>query len=224
MLRPELTHSTKFSLTYDKQPFFNIEYKRTNDLIAFVTEQDAETRIAFANNVNLDKFEQYGVSLFFPLDFIPGLSGYGGAITNYNKFDSEYLDEQFVVNQWTVTAFIQANFKLPFDIEAELGGFYTNGGQDGIMKYEHLYALNFGMERKFFDDKLSLQLGIDEFIFRYFNATIDYAGFDADIESRWDTKIVNFRLNWRFGNQHLKKAEKRGSGASDEINRAQTKN
>lgn len=223
-LRPELSHSTKFSFTYDKQPFFNLEYQRTNNSMAFVTEQDNETGIAFATTVNLDKFEKYGGSLFFPLDFIPGLSGYGGVMAHYNVFDSEYLNEQFNVDQWTVTAFLQANFKLPFDIQGELGGFYTNGGQDGIMAYEHMYALSLGLERKFLNDKLSVQVGIDEFIFRYFNANINYAGFVADLESRWDTQIVNMRVNWRFGNQHLKKSDKRRSGASDEINRAQTKN
>ena len=224
LLRPELSHSAKFSLTYDKQPFFNLEYIRTNNSIEFVTEQDSESGVAFATNVNLDKFEKYGGSLFFPLDFVEGLSGYGGVMAYYNVYDSEYLNEQFNVEQWSVTAFIQANFKLPFEIETEVGGWYTNGGQDGIMNYEHMYGFSLGFERKFLNDKLSLNLSIDDVINRFFNANIDYAGFVADIESRWDTKVVNFRMNWRFGNQHLKKAERRRSGASDEINRAQSKN
>ncbi|MEL7122334.1 MAG: outer membrane beta-barrel family protein, partial [Bacteroidota bacterium] len=39
-LRPELTHSAKLSLTYEKQPFFNLEYNRTNNFMALVTEQN----------------------------------------------------------------------------------------------------------------------------------------------------------------------------------------
>ena len=223
-LLPELTHSAKFSLTYEKQPFFNLEYLRSKNEIAFVTEQDDVSGATIATTVNLDKFEKYGGSLFFPLDFVEGLSGYGGVLAYYNKFDSEYLNDQFQTELWSITAFLQANLELPFDIQGEIGGWYTNGGQDGIINYEHLYGVSLGFERKFLDDKLSLNFSVEDLLFRYFIGNINYANVFADIDSRWDTQIVNFRMTWRFGNQHLKKSDKRRSGASDEINRAQTKN
>ena len=222
LLRPEFTHSTKLNLTYEKQPFFNLEYARTKDQMTFVTEQDDETGVTSATVVNLEKFEKYGGSLFFPLDFIPKFSGYGGVMAYYNKFDSEYLNDQFQVNVWTITAFLQANIDLPWDVKGEIGGWFTNGGQDGIVAFEHLYGVSIGLERKFLNDKLSVQFGVDDLFFRYFIGNINYANVVADVDSRWDTQIVNLRLNWRFGNQHLKKTEKRGSGASDEINRAKS--
>lgn len=224
LLRPEFSHSYKLNLTFEEQPFFSLEYMKTKDEMTFVTEQDDETGVGTATVVNMENFERFGGSLFFPLDFIPKVSGYGGVIANFNRFDSPYLNEIFQVDFWSITTFLQANINLPWDMQGEIGGWFTNGGQDGIIAYEHLYGVSIGLEKKFLDDKLSVQLGVDDLVYRYFQGNIDYANVIADVDSRWDTQIVNFRLNWRFGNQHLKKNERRSSGASDEINRARGEN
>jgi ferric enterobactin receptor len=81
-LRAEFTHSMKFSLTYQNQPFFNVEYKMTEDPITMVYGQNDTTGVAFRGDENLDMRNEFNVSLFFPLDFIPKISGYGGIIVN----------------------------------------------------------------------------------------------------------------------------------------------
>ncbi|NJO89740.1 MAG: TonB-dependent receptor [Chloroflexia bacterium] len=91
-LRAEFTHSTKFSLTYQNQPFFNVEYKLTKDPITMVYGQNEETGEAFRGDENLDMKNEFNVSLYFPLDFIPKISGYGGIIVNNQYFDTKYLD------------------------------------------------------------------------------------------------------------------------------------
>ena len=68
-LRPELTHSGQLSLTFDKQPFFNLSYDVTNDVLTEVIEQNDETGEAFQTDINLDKYIRYGGSLFFPAGF-----------------------------------------------------------------------------------------------------------------------------------------------------------
>ncbi|NJO87306.1 MAG: TonB-dependent receptor, partial [Lewinella sp.] len=55
-LRPELVHSGSISLTFDKQPFFNLSYDQTNDVISEITQQDDATAIAFQTTVNLDRY------------------------------------------------------------------------------------------------------------------------------------------------------------------------
>jgi ACT domain-containing protein len=221
MLRPELTHSLKMSLTYEKQPFFNLEYNRTNNPMALVTEQDLETRAAFATTVNLDRFERWGGSLFFPLDFVKGLSGYGGVMGYYNKFTSDLEGSLYENDQWSVTGFLQASFKLPLDIKAEVNGWITSGGQDGIINYESLYGLNVGFEKELLNEKASIRMSIGDLLFKYWYGDIDYGGVLADISSRWDTRVVNVQFTYRFGNQHIKKRQDRSNSASDEIDRAQ---
>ena len=90
-VRSELTHSAKFTLSYEGQPFFNIEYKKSNNSIVEVTEQDPNSESAFKTDINFDDQTIFSGSLFFPLDFIPGFSGYGGVILAQNSYNSFYL-------------------------------------------------------------------------------------------------------------------------------------
>jgi len=69
-LQPEYIHSTKAGLTFDGQPFFNLEYQHTNGAIQLVTEQVDSTGSTFAYDANFDNFRRYGGSLFFPLSFV----------------------------------------------------------------------------------------------------------------------------------------------------------
>ena len=220
-LRPELTHSSKFTLTYEGQPFFNLEYKDTKDAIVYVTEQDDDTGEASATNVNLDNLKQYNGSLFLPLEmFIPGVTGYTGVIANYNKYDSEYLNETFDRSKLSITSFLQLNFKLPYDISAEVSGWYVSGGQDGIIDFGHMYGSEIGLQKKFLEDKLSVNLSLSDPFFRYWNGNLNYANMQATMQSQWETKVVEMRVSYKFGNQHLKKKQKRQGGATSIIQRA----
>lgn len=223
-LRPELTHSGQFSLTFEKQPFFNLSYDLTNHAITQVTEQDDATGAAFATTVNLDRYVRYGGSLFFPLDFIhKSISGYGGAMLFYNQYVSDYLGAEFNQDQWNLTGFLQLNVKLPASINMEITGWYQGKGLDGIMAYDPLFGVDAGIERKFLDDKLRVQLSAEGIIQRFWYGEVNYQNMNFDIVSRWEAPIVNLNVTWKFGNQYLKKDESRRSAAEEERRRAQEK-
>ena len=219
-IRPELTHSGKFTLSMEGQPFFNIEYRRSNDAIVEVTQQEQNTEEAFKTDINFDDRTIWSGSMFFPLDFIPGLSGYGGVILTHTDFNSALSDAQFERSKLNTTAFLQAEFKLPWDVNAEIGGWYTSGQQEGIFRSEHLYGSSFGVSKKFMDNKAKISFGIEDFVNRFWHASVDYQQ-DMDIVSRWQAPVVNMRFSYKFGNQHLKSKSKNSSSASDVLRRAQ---
>jgi len=222
ILRPEFTHSTKLSLSYEGQPFFNLEYAKTKDIITLITQQNPVTKATSAFDGNLDSYEKIGGSLFFPLSFVPGLDGYGGFMLYNNKYkDSE--QEDYNSSRWTFTSFIQAEFTLPGKIRTEINGWYTNGGQDGIIVYEHMFGVGFGLERKFLNDQLSISLSVDEVLNRFFYGDLDFGNTQADIKSSWDRRIVSLSASYRFGNNFSTKRKRGKNSASDEINRAQEK-
>jgi outer membrane receptor for ferrienterochelin and colicin len=220
-LRPSLTHSTKFSLTYDNQPFFNIEYKYTNDAMVEVTEQNDATGETYLTNVNLESFKVLNISLFFPLDFIPKASGYGGVIANNSRYESPFLNEQFNRKKWDVTAFLQVNYTLPGKIDLEASGWWNSGPLEGIINAEWMFGTDFGISRKFFDEKLKLSLGVENLFNRYFYGEVRYANMDFDVESIWDAPVYNFQASYKFGNQHMKGKGSRKSSAEEELKRAQ---
>lgn len=218
-LRPELTHSGKFTISYEGQPFINVEYKESTDAIVEVTRQEENSQEASKTDINFDKQTQLSASLFFPLSFIPGVNGYGGVIAARNKYNSFYGDGIFERSQWSYTTFIQAEFNLPFDIQAEIGGWYNSGQQEGIFNSEYLYGTSFGMSKKFLDSKAKISVGIEDFTNRFWHANVDYEQ-DMDLLVKWQAPVVNMRFSYKFGNQHLKSKKKNAGSASEELRRA----
>ena len=220
LLRPELSHSTKLSLAFENQPFFSLEYVKTNNIISLVTQQNTQSQTE-AFDDNLDAYRKIGGSLFFPLSFIPGLDGYGG----FMLFNEEYRDatragNAYNSNRWNFTSFLQANFKLPGEIKAEVSGWYTGGGQDGIIKFEPMYGVSAGLQRSFLDKKLDVAFSFDDIFNRFFHGELAYDDLNADILSTWNNKIVSMRVTYKFGNQFMQKKKGRRNSAQEEVNRA----
>ncbi|MEO0787326.1 MAG: outer membrane beta-barrel protein [Bacteroidota bacterium] len=219
-LQPEYVHSGQLSLTYEKQPFFNLLYDRTNNVMTEVTQQNVMTGEAFQTVVNLENYTRYGGSLFFPLDWIgKNVSGYGGGMLYFHDYNSEFLGGQFQQDQWSFTGFLQINYKLPDDWDLEVSGWYQGAGLDGIVRFNPLYGVSMGLEKTFLDDKLSLQFEADGIIQRFFTGNINYQDQDIDIVSRWEAPVFYLRASYKFGNQHLKSNERRNSASSSERNR-----
>lgn len=225
-LRPELVHSGQLSLTFEKQPFFNIGYDFTSDVIADVTRQipngndQFAAGTAFQETINLDKFVRYGGSLFAPLDFIAKpISGYAGFMLYFNDYTSNFDGGQLDQDQWSLTGFFQVNAQLPGDWKAEVSGWYQGKGIDGIIRTNPLYGVSAGVEKDFFDDRLNFILSGDGIIQKFFTGTIRYQEQNLDIESTWEAPVVSFKLTYKFGNRFLKKTQGRKSAASEERGR-----
>ncbi|MTB49649.1 outer membrane beta-barrel protein [Lewinella sp. W8] len=219
-LQPELIHSGQLSLTYEKQPFFNLSYDYTTDVIADVTEQDPISGAAFQTTVNLDRFIRYGGSLFFPLDFIAKpISGYGGFMLYYNDYTSNYLGGTLDQDQWNFTAFLQVNAKLPMGWKGEVSGWYQGRGLDGIIRYNPMYGVSVGLEKDFLDDRLNLILSGDGIIQQFFTGEIRFQDQDIDIVSTWEAPVFSAKVTYKFGNRFLNKREGRRSSASEERGR-----
>lgn len=219
LLTPALTHSMKFNLAYEGQPFFNVEYKLNENAMVEVTEQNDETGEASYTTINLDAYNVFSSSLYFPLDFIPHLSGYGGVIAQHAQYESNYLDQVFDRSRWTFTAFLRTSFPLPWDMTGELSGWYNSGSQEGLLNSEWLYSVSGGIGKKFLDGKLKVNLSVEDIFNRFYYADIRYANMNANVRSTWDTPFVNLKLSYKFGNQHLKESEDREASASEELNR-----
>ncbi|HMQ49786.1 MAG TPA: outer membrane beta-barrel protein [Saprospiraceae bacterium] len=221
-LIPELTHSGQISLTYEKQPFFNLSYDYTSDVLTEVIEQDDETGEAFQTDINLDQYIRYGGSLFFPLDFIAKpISGYGGFMLFYHDYQAEYLNSEYLQNQWTTNAFLQVNVSLPQEWKLEVTGWFQGKGLDGIIRHESMYGVDAGIQKKFLDDQLRFELSADGIIQKFFQGKVDYANLDFNILSQWEAPIFQTRITWNFGNKYLKDRENRKAASEAERQRAQ---
>jgi len=217
-LKPAFTNSFKFSLTYENQPFFNINYRETTDNLFKLITQNDETAETSRTTINLAKNQNWGFSLFAPLSVINNLDGYVGVIANHNKYMSENLTPQLNLSKWSVTGFLNAEYELPWNINSEVSGYYTSGGLDGIIDYDWIAGIDLAFSKTFLNKRLKVTLEYEEILERKFYAQVNYDNVNAQITSDWARHNVFLLLNYSFGSK-FDKNKKRKNSAQEEQDR-----
>ncbi|MFT4576297.1 MAG: hypothetical protein ACI9SI_001219 [Polaribacter sp.] len=220
-LKPAFTNNYQFNLTYEGQPFFTVGYSKTNDVIFDLIKQNNNTKQIRQQAVNVEDFTNWNFRLFGPLSFIKGVEGYTGFIVNQNTYSS--ATHTLDLSKWSVFWFIQASYKLPWDVNFEMSGNYGTGALEGQIEVDWLAGLDFSFGKKFLDDKLKANLGFNKMLNRGFNGTINYGNGNAKVESNGSRQNIQLRLVYSFGSKFGKKKSKRNS-SKDEENRIQNDN
>ncbi|WP_430412781.1 outer membrane beta-barrel protein [Kordia sp.] len=220
-LKPSLTNSFRFNLTYENQPFFSASYSRTDDTLFQILAQNDATSETSRTTINLANNENWSFSLFAPLSFVDGLEGYTGVIVNYNKFMSENLNPVLDNSLWSMTWYTSAEYKLPWNIQSEISGYYTSGGLDGQIEFDWIAGIDIAFSKKFLDDTLKVSLELEEILDRKFNGAINYDNINATIISDWPRRNVFLQFSYSFGKKY-NKSKNRKSGAGDEVDRIKT--
>ncbi len=220
-LRPALTNSFRFNLTYENQPFFSVSYNKTDDTLFELISQNDATSETSRSVINLAKNENWSFSLFAPLSFVKGLEGYTGVIVNYNRFMSEELTPVLDNKKWNMTWFTSAEYKLPWGIQSEVSGYYTSGGFEGQIEFDWIAGLDIAFSKKFMNDQLKVSVELEEILDRKFNGAINYDNVNANIISDFPRRNVFLQLSYSFGKKYNKKKNRKNS-AGDEVDRIKT--
>ncbi len=222
-LKPAFTNRFHFNLTYDNQPFFSVSYGRTTDALFDIITQNDTTAETSRSVINIAENNNFSASLFAPLSIIDGLDGYTGVIVNYNEYQSKDLAPVLDLSKWSLTWYTSAEYELPWKINAEISGYYTNGGLDGQIDYEWLAGIDFAMSKKFLNNQLKVTLEFEEILNRKFYGNINYDNVDATITSDWARQNVFLQLNYSFGSKYGKD-KNRDSASKEEQDRIDNKN
>ena len=156
--------------------------------------------------------------MFAPLNFIKGLEGYTGFIGTYTDFQSEQFDLD--LNKWNLYWFVQATYELPWGINFEVSGNYGTGALEGQIDVDWLAELDMSFGRKFMNDRLRVNLGLNKMLNRGFVGNIDYGNGTAQVESNGSRQNVQLRFVYSFGSSFGKKKSRRNSSrdVEDRIN------
>ena len=211
-LTPSYTNNYQFNLTYEGQPFFTIGYSKTDDVIFELIKQDNETAQIRQQEVNVENNDNWNFRLFAPLNFIQkNIEGYTGIIVTNTDYQSSTFGID--LNKWNMYWFIQASYKLPWDINFEMSGNYGTGALEGQIDVDWLAELDFSFGKKFLEDKLKVNLGFNKMLNRGFVGNIDYGNGIAAVESNGSRQNIQLKMIYSFGSKFGKKKSNR------EINR-----
>ena len=213
-LKPAFTNSYQFSLTYDEQPFFSVSYREVSDALFQIITQNNASAETSRSVINLSNYNNLSFSLFGPLSFIEGFDGYTGVIVNYNEYQSENLSPELKLDKWALTWFTSAEYTLPWNINAELSGFYSTGGLEGQIDYDWLAGMDIAISKKFINDRLKVTFEFEEILNRKFEGSINYDNVNANVVSNWARQNVFLQLSYSFGSK-FGKQKRRVNGAKE---------
>lgn len=215
-LKPAFTNNLQFNLTFDNQPFFTVSYSKTNDdLFLFISQDDATAQIS-RTTINLQNRQNWNFRLFGPLSFVKNLDGFTGLIVDYNKFESNELNPKLFLSKWNLGWYTQASYKLPWEITAEMSSYFGTGAIEGQIDAGWIGDLSFSFGKKFLDDQLKVNLGINKVLNRGFAGVVNYNNIDANIESNGSRQNVQLRFTYNFGSRFGKKKAKRNASEEEQ--------
>ncbi len=109
-LAPSYTNNYQFNLTYEGQPFFTIAYRKTDDEIFQLIQQDNTTAQIRQREVNIEENSNWNFRLFAPLSLLGDVEGYTGVIVVNTDYQS--LIYNVNLNKWYMFWFIQAGYAV----------------------------------------------------------------------------------------------------------------
>jgi len=177
-------------------------------------QQDNATAQIRQRDVNVENNSNWNIRLFAPLSFIKGVDGYTGFIVMNTDYQSSTFNVD--LNRWNLFWFVQANYKLPWDVNFELSGNYGTGALEGQIEVDWLAEVDMSFGKKFLADKLKVNLGINKVLNRGFVGTIDYGNGVASVESNGSRQNIQLRLTYSFGSKFGKKKSRRNSAKDEE--------
>jgi outer membrane receptor protein involved in Fe transport len=220
-LRPQFTQAYSAAVTYQKQPVLLLAYNRTNDAISLVTNQ--QDSVLFSTTTNLGRLDNYSATLNFPLSLGKLVSGYGGVNTFYNQYRSQYLGTDYYNGKLSAIVYLQAKVRLPQGITLEAGGFYHSAGLNGLIEFRPFGSATLGLQKGFCQDQLQLRLALaDVFFTNQQQGTVHYQDMNIRFLTQSETRQVRLSLSYKFGNQQLLAARKRGTGLDEERGRVKS--
>ena len=218
-LQPQFTDNLKLSHTFNYRLNTSISYSFVKDFFAQVTEAVGQDQ-NFISERNVANQRVINLGVSYPSKFNDWWSYY----VSVNAFRSIYeaTNEDFVsTDQNTLSFYAQNTFKLPWEIKAELSGWYSSPSVwGGTYQTSSLGAMNIAIQKKFFDDKLTARLAFNDIFFTSpWKGTTRFGDLVINGDGGSDSRQIRFNLSYNFGRNEIKEARKRDTGLEDEKSR-----
>ncbi|MEM9849521.1 MAG: outer membrane beta-barrel protein, partial [Bacteroidota bacterium] len=184
---------------------------------------DAATGRLFLVSENLKNAKTLSFTIGFPIQITDWWNMRTNAIY-YLQENNAYLDNQLTQIQQNYFQFnVNQSLQLPLDFSAELSGFYIGSRLLGALRFGEMYGLNLGIQKKLGDKGGVLRFNVRDLLNSILlTGNSDIPSQNFAFNSNFDFSQRTFSLSYatNFGNDKLKAARKRQTGAMEEQRRA----
>jgi hypothetical protein len=224
-LLPALTYAVEFSHTFKNRFTTSVGWSRTNNVITQIIQPEVartdSIQVTSISDQNLAVNTVYGFNGAYPLQ----AAKWWNATLSFNAFYSRY--EGDLVNtplaDGTAALQLSANnsLTLPMGWSAEVNGWYQTKQRYGYMLLRDMYSLNVGLQRSFFDKRLTAKLsGTDLFWRQNARGKSTFRDYDEYFIVYRDSRTAMLTLTYRFGKRTVAPIRRRAPGSEEERRRA----
>jgi iron complex outermembrane recepter protein len=222
-LRPQFAHNVE--LTHTFKGFLNttLNYTNTTDIINDVLEQDANKNETVIRKQNIARQRQYGISVSAGGQVTKWWTGNVYANVFNNLFRGVVNGDNVEIGATAAQFNVSNQFKFAKTWSAELGGFYTTGGADGVFRIRDFGMMNMGISKQVLKGKGTIRLNVRDILYtQKIRGDIRYSNIDASFQQRRDSRQVAVGFTYRFNKGKVNAQKRKTGGASEEQNRVKT--
>ena len=218
-LQPQYTDNIKLSHTHKYRLTTSLSYSKINDFFAQVTQTLGEDR-NFIMTRNIANQEIWNVGVSYPFE----VKKWWNVYLSLNAFHAAYQgsDENFVaIDQSTLSLYGQNSFQLPAGFSFEVSGWYSSPSVwGGTYLTRSMGSLDMAVQKKLLDDQLTIRVSMSDILFTSpWEADMRFGDLYIDGTGGWESRQVRVNVSYGFGNQNVKKARDRKTGAENEKSR-----
>ena len=221
-LRPQYTNSFGITHTYKYKLNIGLNYSHVKDMFTQIIDT-AEKSKAFVSKKNLATQDIINLSVSYPFQY-KSYSLFTSISSNYSKYKADFGTGRKVdLDAFGFNLFAQNSLKFAKTWTAELSGFYNAPTiYQGSFKGKSMYSVDAGLSKQVMKGRATVKASMsDVFHTMRFRATSNFAGQTTKFSARWESQQFKLNFNFRFGNNGVKPARQRTSGAEDELKRVQ---
>ncbi|TAM95967.1 MAG: TonB-dependent receptor [Chitinophagaceae bacterium] len=219
-LQPQLTNSFELSHSFKSILFTTLNYSHTSDVITGIIKQNDTTHVGYEMNENLNTMNNIGISVSMPIQVTKWWMT-NNFINVYRNHYNGQLEGGQLNNSLTSFNFNTTNtFTLPWDMKAELSGYYNSRGVHGMAISYPRYSVSAGVQKSFWDKRASMKLNVNDiFDTQEGGGTLHYQQINMTIHNKWESRRIGLTFSYSFGNKNLKVNQNHKTGIEDEQNR-----
>lgn len=221
-LRPQYTNSFGITHTYKYKLNISLNYSHVKDMFAQVFDT-VETSKAFVSKQNLATQDIVNVNLSYPFQY-KNYSLFTNISSNYSKYKADFGEGRKInMDAVAFNLFMQNSLKFSKTWTAELSGFYNAPTvYMGNFKGKSMYNVDAGISKQALKGRATIKAAVtDMFRTMRFSAISQFAGQTMNFTFRQESRQFKLSVNYRFGNNGVKAARQRSTGAEEELKRTQ---
>ncbi|WP_375445898.1 TonB-dependent receptor domain-containing protein [uncultured Fibrella sp.] len=223
-LRPQFTNSLQLTHTFKQSFITTLAYSRISDaIISEVPHQIPAENKTYVTSENIDHQDNINLTISFPVKVTKwwqmqtNLSGF------YNNYKTFYNDQLLTLQQTSWNVYSSQNLTVSKTLSVEVSGYYNGAGVYGFYKFQPQSALSIGIQKQVWERKGRFSLNINDLFWgNKFSGVAKFQDIDFAVKSFWQSRVIRASFTYRFGNQNVKAARQRNTGADELKNRMQS--